>query len=261
MEKNNKENINEYLISTEYCDINHPKISELARKITKRYKEPRDKAVALFYWVRDEVPYKFGSWQKKASRVLREGYGMCTNKALLLTALFRSCGIPAGFGIIKVKGKEYFGPIGPRFLTQKVSDKTVHIYSYVYINNKWLKVDPTVDKDISIKTSYFNFTTRIEDWDGTKDGMHHISPAHIIEDIGPLVSIDYKLDKKPKRAKGIFLIIINLYLDFLRQNRKKVNDSRHIEELFVGWLKRKRGHYYMLYFLIHNIFHRKIFFR
>src|SRR5680860_72246 len=94
MEKITEEiNIGEYLAETEFCDFKHPTIQELAGKITKNHKSQKIKAIAIFYWVRDNIPYKFGSWGKKASKVLDEKHGMCTNKALLLTALLRASGI------------------------------------------------------------------------------------------------------------------------------------------------------------------------
>ncbi len=105
------EDLKEFLQETEYCDFSHPKIQRLAHKIGDKYDNPKDKAVALFYWVRDNILYRVGMWNKKASETLAETEGTCTNNANLFVALLRANYIPAGFGVMKVYGQKYFGPI------------------------------------------------------------------------------------------------------------------------------------------------------
>jgi hypothetical protein len=238
-----------FLVETEYCDINHPNIQKIAKKITKDCNSEREKAISLFYWVRDNIEYRFGSWSIKASDVLFKRYGMCTNKAVLLTSLLRTTKIPSGFGILKVKGQEYFGPIAPPILKQRVSKVSVHIYSYVYLDQKWLIIDSSVDKNLACKTNYFNPTTELSDWDGIHHAIENLDPKHIISDTGPLCNIDDKLNKKPRNSSNLLFFMGNAYLNFLRSNKILIHDTSELEPLFNKWIKKKYFFRYFLYII------------
>ena len=192
-----------FLEETKYCNFNHPEIQKITSNITKNCKDDKEKSIALFYWVRDNIKYRFGNWGLSASEVLKQGHGMCTNKAVLLTTFLRASHIPAGFGILKVKGQEYFGLIAPKTLKDKVSKKSVHFYSYVNLDNKWIKIDPSVDRELANKTNYFNPTTELTEWLGDHDAMENLDPKDILEDLGPFFFVDDRLQKKPKKAKKI----------------------------------------------------------
>jgi len=249
-----KKTLDVFLEETKYCDIGNLKIRNKVKSIVNNYDNDTEKAVALFYWVRDNIKYKFGSWSLQASDILDNGVGMCTNKAVLLTTFLRAAGIPAGFGILRVKGQDYFGPIAPKFLKDKVSKTSVHFYSYVNLNNRWIKIDSSVDNELSIKTNYFNPTTKLTEWSGDHDATENLDPSTILEDLGPFYNVDDKLQKKPRRAKYILLKIGNYYLDFLRQNSIKIVNPRvELEPLFKKWMWRKHFVYYIIYVIYFNI--------
>jgi len=249
-----KKNLNDFLKETKYCNFRHPLIHDKASEITKDCNNDQEKAVALFYWVRDNIKYRFGAWNKSASEVLHQKCGMCTNKAVLFTSLLRALGIPAGFGILKVKGQEYFGPIGPTVLMKRVGEISVHIYSYVFLSNKWFKVDTSVDVELSKKTNYFNPTTELTEWHGDNDATENLDPKHILSDSAPLFIIDKKLDRRPRNAKKVLFKIGNSYLDFLRQNNINIiNPEKQLPTLFEIWLKKKHFLYYILYLFYFKI--------
>ena len=108
--------MNDFLKETEYCDWSNSEIKSAAEKIIVNLTEPKEKTVALFYWVRDNIYYRVGLWNRKASETLAERKGTCTNSANLFIAFNRAIGIPAGYYVMKVNGREYFGPIVPKFL-------------------------------------------------------------------------------------------------------------------------------------------------
>ena len=248
------ENIKNFLQETKFCDFTSPNIQKIAQEITKSGVSDSEKSESLFYWVKENIKFEFGYWGVKASNVLQRKRGMCTNKAVLLTSFLRAVHIPAGFGILKVKGQEYFGPIAPVVLTNKVSSKSVHFYSYVNIDNKWIKIDPSVDSQLAIKTNYFNPTTELTEWSGDYDAMENLDPKNILEDLGPLFFIDDRLQKKPKKAKNILFKIGNYYLDFLRGNNIKIIDpKKQLEPLFKKWLKKNHFLNYILYILYFRI--------
>ena len=156
-----------YLERNWYCDWDHPAILEVAQDITAGLENDREKAVAIYYWVRDRILYRVGEWQKSASTTLALGEGTCTNKANLLIALCRSVGIPAGFGVMRVYGKQYFGPVLIlRYFGSSSARYRLHIHAAVYIGEKWISVDPSDDVDFCRATSYFNPTGQLVDWDG-----------------------------------------------------------------------------------------------
>ena len=226
-----------FLKETKYCDCGNPLIENKALEITKGCISNKDKAVALFNYVRDNILYKFNYWNLKASTTLKQGYGMCTNKNNLLTAMLRAVGITAGYGILKVKSREYFGPLMLNFFKKMMSEESTHIYTQVYLGDKWVKCDPSTDKILSEKTAYFNYSTELVQWDGINDAMDRILPHHIISDSGPFDNIDSKLDKKPKNVTFFKLRLANLYVDFLRTYDKRFDDSGDIERNFLSWLK------------------------
>lgn len=232
-------NIEPFLRETEYCDFNHPSIKKLAASLVKgASSDDKEKAVVLFRWVRDNILYRLGNWQRKASETLQEKEGTCTNKANLLVALLRANNIPSGYGVMRVDGRKYFGRLASPSLTKFVSDITVHIYAGVYLDNKWVKCDPSVDKELCENTSYFNPTTQLIDWDGSKHAIMNLNKSHIFEETFPIGNIDSYMRKKAKNGRGIPLKTANVLIQFARKNRKKVSSPEEFELLFKLFFKR-----------------------
>lgn len=245
--------LREFLQETRYCDCNNSKIQKIAHELTRSCFSEREKAMALFQYVRDNILYKFGYWGKKSSTTLEEGSGMCTNSANLLIALLRAVGIPSAYGVMRVDTREYFGPIMLPMFKNLISKNSVHIYSYVYLNNRWIKCDPSIDKHLSEKTSYFNPASELVAWDGLNDKIDNISPKYVYMDSGPYSSIDEMLDRKPKYARKNTVKAGNLYLDFLRQNEIKIQNTEELEPMFLSWLKRNSAVFYMSFLPIIKI--------
>jgi len=238
-----------FLLESEYCDFKNPDIQKLAQQITGKYENPKDKAVALFYWVRDNVHYRVGLWNRKASETLAERSGSCTNNANLLVSLLRSVDIPAGYNVMRVKGQELFGLITPPTFKKRISEKAVHIYAQAYINGKWVKCDPSVDVHLSEKTSHFNSQSKLVDWDGEKDALLNLDQAHILEEKHLLPNIDNMISKKPHTAKGIVIEVANLYIKFLRESPKMTIHHDELEASFKQWLKKYSLRHHILYSL------------
>lgn len=238
--------LKKFLEETNFCDFCHPDIQKLAHQLTERHNNPRNKAVALFYWVRDNILYRVGSWQKKASETLKEKEGTCTNKTNLLVALLRTSIIPAGYGVMKVYGRRYFGPIAIPSLTKFVGKISTHVYAVVYLDNKWIKCDPAVDKELGKNIYYFDQTTKLVEWEGVNDALLNFKEEDILKDNYPIANVDYLMYKKPKNARGVPLKIANIYINFIRENKQKLNNIEEIEPLFKQWL---RNHYPIFYYL------------
>ena len=234
-----------FLHESEYCDFKHPEILKLAYEVTSGCKDQKDKAVALFNWVRDNIYYRVGLWNKKASETLAERGGSCSNKANLLVSLLRSIGIPSGYSVMRVKGQEFFGAITPPTLKKRISKSSVHIFAQAYLNGKWIKCDPSADIKLSEKTSHFNPQSMLVQWDGEHDAIQNLDKDHILEEKNLLSNIDSMIGKKPRTGKGITVEIANLYIKFLRESPKILTRPAELEVLFESWLKKYslRHHY------------------
>lgn len=239
--------IKSFLQETKFCDFSNPKIQELAKEIAKNCRNDREIAIAAFYWVRDNILYRVGLWRKKASETLKEKKGTCTNKANLLVAILRALNIPASYGVMKVDGQRYMGPVEIPMLAKFVSKVSVHGYALVYLDGKWVKCDPSVDLKLGESIHLFNKKTKLIEWDGQKDAILDFEEEDVLSDNFPIANIDYFLNKKPRNAKGILLKIANIYTEFVRKNKLLVSNTDELEDVFKKWLKKTHPVYCLIF--------------
>jgi transglutaminase-like putative cysteine protease len=159
-----------YLQPTEFLDFHRKRVRDKAFEIIAGLKTEREKAVALFYWVRDKIKYNMFTYNPKikanlkASVTLRRENGFCMSKAVLLSALARAVGIPARIHMVDI-------------INHKISKKVIdlmktnafhcHGYSELLINAKWIKLTPVFDHETSLKGG---FLPEIE-FDGVNDAL------------------------------------------------------------------------------------------
>jgi len=91
-----------------FVDADHPDVIAFAEEATAGATTDREKAVALFYAVRDGIrydPYVMADDPElyRASAVLQAKVGYCINKSVLLAAAARAVGIPARLGFSDVR--------------------------------------------------------------------------------------------------------------------------------------------------------------
>jgi len=237
----------EYLKTTRFCDYDHPDIIRQARAVTATLSNDTEKAVAIFYWVRDKILYRVGDWHKRASETLYEREGTCTNAANLFVAMCRAAGLPAGYGVLRVKGKSYFGPVMLPLFRQFMSEESVHIYGAVFLEGRWIQVDPSDDYDFCRATGHFNPTAKLVDWDGRNNAMLHLNPSDILDIACPVASIDDQMLKARKNGKGIRALMGSTYVRFLRANRETVSSCDELQPLFVKYLFRKKFYLYLFW--------------
>lgn len=166
-----------YLLPTAIIDSDHPSIIEYANVTIADRTDIVEKAVRLYYAVRDGIWYDpyypfFLPEHYQASNVLKSGRGYCVCKASLLCALGRTCGIPSRLGFADVKN---------HLTTKQLRDHmgsdlfVFHGYVEFYLKGKWVKATPAFNKELCDK--------------------HHVAP---LEFNGREDSIfhSYNLDKK-----------------------------------------------------------------
>ena len=144
----------EYLQPTEFLDFDKNSVKQKALEITEGLKSEKEKAIALFYWVRDEIKYNMLTYipsikaNFKASITLRRRNGFCVSKSILLSSFARAVGIPARIHLVDLINHK---------ISQKVIDfmKTnvmhYHGYSELLLNGKWIKLTPSFDPATAVK--------------------------------------------------------------------------------------------------------------
>ena len=169
MQKKAKKNDMEvYLRPTFAIDSDHERIVETAEKLTGGCSSDEEKAVKLFYFVRDSIPYNVYMISVfiedfKASRILEWGKGYCVQKAVLLTALGRASGVPSRLVFAKIKNHRV-----PDHVFEKLRTNVFprHGYNQFYLNERWVSAAATFDRTLCEK----NGLPTVE-FDGKKDAI------------------------------------------------------------------------------------------
>tara|TARA_Y100000588_G_scaffold370786_1_gene441375 strand:+ start:88 stop:807 length:720 start_codon:yes stop_codon:yes gene_type:complete len=158
-----------YLRQTKYFDFNNERVKEFAKEVIKGVSTNKQKAIKLFYAVRDQIrynPYSISLDPEayKASEVLINGQAYCLPKANLLVACTRSIGIPTGIGLSDV----YNHLCTPR-LRHMMGGKELflhHGYAVMFIENKWVKAAPAFNIELCTK-----FNVLPTEFDGQNDAL------------------------------------------------------------------------------------------
>jgi transglutaminase-like putative cysteine protease len=162
--------LTKYLESTYFIDCDTPSIKAYAAAQCHGKQSELDRAVALYYAVRDDIRYDPYSMQDKreglrASSVLKKKAGFCVPKAILLAAVLRSQGIPARPGFADVKNHLST----QRLSTLMQTDLFVyHGYVEILISNIWVKATPAFNLSLCR-----NFKVKPLDFDGREDSLFH----------------------------------------------------------------------------------------
>ncbi|MCX7817332.1 MAG: transglutaminase-like domain-containing protein [Syntrophales bacterium] len=89
-----KGDLQDYLRATELVQSDHPKIKELAEKLTRGVNTEFDAVLRIVSWVVDNVKYVTPPVRYDALYTLESGKGNCQNYSHLSAALLRASGIP-----------------------------------------------------------------------------------------------------------------------------------------------------------------------
>lgn len=151
-------------------DSDHPAVVALAQESCAGIDDARERAVALYYVVRDDFRYDpYGVDQSPrgflASTVIEKGGGYCVPKATLLAAVCRAVGIPARVGFADVRNHL----TSPRLMELMGSDIFVyHGYADLWIDGKWVKATPAFNLSLCEKVG-----VRPLEFDGRADSLFH----------------------------------------------------------------------------------------
>jgi transglutaminase-like putative cysteine protease len=140
--------LGEYLQPTYTIDSENSEILKTARELTADCSSDQEKAVGLFYFVRDEIRYNLymsSTFEEdfKASRILQWRKGYCVQKAVLLTALGRAVGIPSRLVFATIRNNRI-----PEKVVAILGDNIFrwHGYNQFYLKGKWVSAAATFDR-------------------------------------------------------------------------------------------------------------------
>lgn len=218
----------EYLKSTEFCDSDNDVVRAKAEEITEHDKKPREKALSVFHFVRDNIKFMMGKFEK-ASDTLMRGHGDWNSKTNLQVALLRAVKIPARFHIASLSKDSIKGIVSDLFYQNAPDVLPFHPWCECYLDGKWISCDTLLDRPL-IESAYKRriFTKeeipRIE-WDGYDDlnTMTH----WMLKDKGTFPSLDQILFETQKGQNSaelekeqmkITLKQSNKYTESLREN-------------------------------------------
>ena len=159
-----------YLRPTGFIDSDHPKVIEYALAKASAEKSDKQKAIDLYYAVRDEIlydPYHLILVPEviSASQTLERGSGYCIEKSLLLCALGRAHKIPSRLGFAIVQNHI----ASQKFIDMLRTDKFVfHGYNEFWLGGKWVKCTPSFNKSLCDK-----FKIHPLEFDGETDSIFH----------------------------------------------------------------------------------------
>ena len=160
----------EFCSPTYFIESDHPKIIAYAERHTTDASSDTEKAVKLYYAIRDGVrynPYDIDPAPEsmRASRILEKGQGYCVAKAVLLAACLRSMKIPARLGFADVKNHLNTERLKKRMGTDLF---VWHGYTDIFLQGKWVKATPAFNLSLCQA-----FGTLPLEFDGTEDSIFH----------------------------------------------------------------------------------------
>ena len=159
-----------YLQPTTFVDSDHPAVIAFARRAGGESGTDLERAVRLYYAVRDEFRYdpygvEMTEMGMKGSSVLARGNGFCITKGALMAAACRALGIPARLGFADVRNHM----ASKRMIELMQTDLFVyHGYVEIYLEGKWVKATPVFNLSLCEK-----FGTLPLEFDGRNDSVFH----------------------------------------------------------------------------------------
>jgi transglutaminase-like putative cysteine protease len=161
--------VTEYLAPARYIDSGHPAVVGFTAQHVRGV-DPRERAVSLYYAVRDLVRYNpfldfSDDASYRASACLESGEGFCVGKAALYAACARAGGIPARIGFADVKNHLTTPALRERMGTDLF---IYHGYTEVELDGRWVKATPAFNLALCER-----FKVKPLEFDGREDSIFH----------------------------------------------------------------------------------------
>ena len=170
-----------YLKCTEIIDCDTEAVRDKAHQLTSGLQTDKEKAISLYYFVRDEIKHNayaplHDPDRYKASNTLQAGNGICQQKAILLVALARAIGIPARVGLIDIRDHLISDTF--REMIGGINILPLHGYAELYLDGKWIHASPAYDIEICRRKRFvpveFDGVNDAKDSPHDLDGNPHV---------------------------------------------------------------------------------------
>jgi transglutaminase-like putative cysteine protease len=159
-----------YLQATPCIERDAPAVRAFVDRVTAGTTSPTDRAVRLFYAVRDEIRYDpYGVVLTpeflRATAVLQRGAGFCVAKSVVLAAAVRTIGVPA---------RLHFADVRNHLTTERLRAQmgtdvfAFHGYNELFLEGRWVKATPTFNRSLCDR-----FGVRPLEFDGRTDSLLH----------------------------------------------------------------------------------------
>ena len=162
--------LSDYTRPSPCVDSDHPEIEKLVKCLVEPADSELDTAIALYYWVRDEIRYNPYALSKDihgfcASNTLRQGEGWCVPKAILLAALCRAAGIPARLGFADVRNH-----LSTASMREIMGTDIFYFHGYtaIYLEKHWVKATPAFNAQLCDR-----FGLHALEFNGREDSIYH----------------------------------------------------------------------------------------
>ncbi len=140
--------MHEYLEPTEFLNFDDATVRDFAELHTDGVKTATEKAVKLYYAVRDGFqydPYVLDLRREglQASTLLTKTRGYCVEKAILLAAAARSAGVPSRLSFYIVRNHIATDRL------EKILERNFLVFhgaAEMFLDGKWLKTTPAFNK-------------------------------------------------------------------------------------------------------------------
>jgi hypothetical protein len=181
-----------YIEPTEFCDCRNDVIIKKSNELIGQTSIPKDAAIKIFNFVRDEIPFEANRADERASETLQRGSGFCITKSNLQIALLRAIGIPARYHHVHLKKVILNGVIRKAILKYVPDIITYHPWCECYINDNWVACEALYHKELIADLRQGGFITYEQipsiDWDGETDLI--LCAPWIVGDLGVTQNMD-----------------------------------------------------------------------
>lgn len=155
---------------TEFLDAGHPVVQEFARAAAGDAQTPVQRAVRLYYTVRDKILYEvYGADLSRtglrASSIIAAGSGFCVHKSIVYAAAARALGIPS---------RLVFGDVRNHLASERLKRLVggdifrYHALVSVHLDGRWVRATPVFNKALC---KLYRITPL--DFDGATDSVYH----------------------------------------------------------------------------------------
>ena len=191
----------QFLAPTSLCDSDKAEVRDKARRLAGDSRDPTQAALAIFYFVRDEIRFGLNYPDAKASETLDRGTGFCMTKTNLQMALLRAAGVPSRCHLVQLP-KEVNRAISPKFFFDRLPDLIVHPFCECYLGEGWIACDSVLDDAFYRGLIRSGHMTEADEpsieWDGKADRI--FGRRLVKADLGTFATWDEGLVEAQKRG-------------------------------------------------------------